>query len=76
MLARTKLSSIETRISKALIDFNVSHKELITIIDEKENYRKLKEDIRLIKSQRNDTEKDELNEEDEITETNESITEN
>ena len=35
MLARTKLSSIETRISKALIDFNISHKEPITIIDKR-----------------------------------------
>ena len=36
MLAKSKLNSIETLISQALIDINVSHKEFITILKEKD----------------------------------------
>ena len=50
MLAIIKLSSIETVISQALIDLQVNHEEYKTIINEEENYRKLNEDIRLMKS--------------------------
>ena len=59
MLGRSKLNSIETLTSKALIDYEISHEEYQTIINEEENYRKM-EDIRMMKSQRSD----ELNEED------------
>ena len=46
-------------MSKVLIDSEISHKEYATIINEKEKYRRLKEDTRM-KSQRNDAEKDKL----------------
>ena len=38
MLAKNKLSSIETLVSQALIDMEISHKELITILKEKYKY--------------------------------------
>ena len=56
-LARSKLSSIETLISQALIDLQISNKEFKTIVDEKEKYEKMKENIRMIKSQKVDAKK-------------------
>ena len=53
MLARSKLNSIETMISRALIDSEICHQEYTKIINEEEKCRKLKEDI----SQRSDAEK-------------------
>ena len=35
MLARGKLNSIESKISEALINNEISHKDFITIINEK-----------------------------------------
>ena len=35
MLAKSKLNSIETLISQALIDMEISHKEFVTILKEK-----------------------------------------
>ena len=60
MMPRSKLNSIETMMSKVLIDSEISHKEYATIINEEEKYRRLKEDTRMVKSQRNDAEKDKL----------------
>ena len=51
MLARSKLNSIEGKISEALINNQISHEDFITIINEERNYRKLKESIRMIKGQ-------------------------
>ena len=50
MLARSKLNSIESKISEALISNQISHEDFI-IINEERNYRKLKESIRMIKGQ-------------------------
>ena len=36
MLAKSKLSSIETLISQAIIDMDISHEEFITILNKKE----------------------------------------
>ena len=49
MLARSKLNSIETQIYQALLDLEISHEEDKSIIDEEENTRRLKENIRMIK---------------------------
>ena len=38
MLAKSKLNSIETLISQALIDLNISHEQFITILKEKDTY--------------------------------------
>ena len=50
MLAKSKLNSIETLKSQALIDLEISHEEFKTIVNEKEKCEKMKEDIRMIKS--------------------------
>ena len=42
MLAKNKLNSIEALISQALIDMEISHKEFITILKEKDKYEKIK----------------------------------
>ena len=39
MLARSKLSRIESKISEALINNQISHEDFITIINEEINYR-------------------------------------
>ena len=46
MLAKSKLNSIETLISQALIDMEISHEEFITILKEKDKYDKMKENVR------------------------------
>ena len=51
MLARSKLNSIESKISEALTNNQISHENFITIINEERNYRELKESIRIIKGQ-------------------------
>ena len=42
MLAKSKLNSIETLISQALINMKISHEEFVTILKEKEKYEKMK----------------------------------
>ena len=37
MPARSKLNSIESKISKALIDNEISHEDFTTILNEKQN---------------------------------------
>ena len=51
MLARSKLNSIEGKISEALTNNQISHEDFITIINEEKNYRELKESIRMVKGQ-------------------------
>ena len=46
MLAKSKLNSIETLISQALTDMEISHEEFITILKEKDKYEKMKENLR------------------------------
>ena len=46
MLAKSKPNSIETLMSQALIDFDISHEEFKTIANEKEKYEQMKESIR------------------------------
>ena len=50
MLAKTKSNSIETLISQALIDLEISFEEFNTIVNEKEKYEKMKEDIVMMKN--------------------------
>ena len=63
MLARSKLNSIESKISEALINNEISHEDFMTIINEEKKYRELKESIRMMNSQRSDAEKNNLIEE-------------
>ena len=49
-LAGSKLNIIETLISQALIDFDISHEEFSKIIYEKNNYEQIRDKIRSVKS--------------------------
>ena len=49
MLVKSKLNSIETLISLALVDLETSHEEFKTIVNEEEKYEGM-EGIRMIKS--------------------------
>ena len=42
MLTRSKLNSIESKISEAMINNEISHKDFMTIINEEKQYRELK----------------------------------
>ena len=57
MLARSKLNSIESKVSEALINNEISHEDFMIIINKEKNYRELKESIRMMNSQRSDAEK-------------------
>ena len=46
MLAKSKLNSIETLVSQALIDMEISHEEFVTILKEKDKYEKMKNNLR------------------------------
>ena len=46
MLAKSKLNSIETLVSQAPIDMEISHEEFITILKEKDKYQKMKKNVR------------------------------
>ena len=45
MLVKSKHNSIESLISQALDDIDMSHKEFIGILKEKDRYEKMKENI-------------------------------
>ena len=47
MLAKSKLNSIETLVSQALIDVEISH-EFITILKNKVKYKKMKQNVRTV----------------------------
>ena len=46
MLAKSKLNSIETLISQALIDLDIRHEEFIRILKEKGKYKTMKGNLR------------------------------
>ena len=76
MLARSKLNSIESKISEALMDNEISHEDFETIIDEEKKYRELKESIRMMNSHRSDVERVSLIEEGKKIDINEVIKRN
>ena len=57
MLARSKLNSIESKISEALLNNKISHEDFMKILNEEKKYRELKQKIRMMNSQRSDAEK-------------------
>ena len=63
MLARSKLNSIKSKISEALIKNEISHEDFMTILNEEKKYRELKESIRMMNNQRSDVEEISLIEE-------------
>ena len=46
MLTKSKVNSIETLISQALIDQDISYEEFITILKEKDRYEMTKDNLR------------------------------
>ena len=57
ILARSKLNSIESKISEALINNEKSHEDFMTIINKEEKCRELKESMKMMNTQRSDSEK-------------------
>ena len=48
MLAKSKLDSIETLVSPAMIDIEISHEEFNAIIGEKQKCKRMKENVRIL----------------------------
>ena len=46
MLAKSKLNSIQTVISQALIDMETSHEEYTTILKDKDKYERMKDNLK------------------------------
>ena len=70
MPARSQINITKTLISQALIDLEIGHEEYKAIINEEEHYRRLKENIRMMRSS------DELNgKEDQKNESNKTFRE-
>ena len=46
MLGKSKLNSIETLTSQALIDLDISYEEFVRILKEKDKYEKMKKKLR------------------------------
>ena len=49
MLAKSKLNSIETLMSQALIDLDISHEEFKTVSNKKEKYEQMKKVLEIKK---------------------------
>ena len=49
VFAKGKLNSIETLVSQALTDMGISHEEFVAILNEKDKYEKMKQEITTIK---------------------------
>ena len=45
-MAKSKLNSIETLVSQVLADMEITHQEFVTILKEKDKYKKIKENLR------------------------------
>ena len=46
MLAKNKVNDIDTLISQALTDVDISHEEFVTILKEKDRYEMMKDNLR------------------------------
>ena len=57
MLATSKLNGIESKISKALADNEISLEDFEIVINEEKKNRELKESSRMMNSQRSDAQK-------------------
>ena len=49
MLAKSKLISIETLVSQALIDIEISHEGFAMILKERDKYEKKKENVKIFR---------------------------
>ena len=57
MLARIKLHGIENKISESLINNEISHENVMAIINEEKKCREPKESITMMNSQKGEIEK-------------------
>ena len=46
MLTERKLNSIETLVSQALVDMEISHEEFVAILNERDKYEKMKKKLK------------------------------
>ena len=76
MPARSKLNSIESKISEALINNQISHEDFMIVINKENKNPELKKSIRKMNSQRSDVEKVRLFEEGKKININEVIKRN
>ena len=60
MLAKSKLNIIETLVSQVLIDMETMHEEFVTILNEKDKYEKMKENLKNV-SEKEDMRLDSVN---------------
>ena len=60
LIAQSYLNSVGNIISKALTDNEFGHEEFKTIMNKEDKYCNLKENIRMIRSQRSNEERDKL----------------
>ena len=51
ILARSKLNSIESKISEVLINDEISHEDFMRILNDEKKYQELKESVRMMNSQ-------------------------
>ena len=51
LLAKSRLDSIETLVSQALIDMEITHEKFVTTLGEKNKYEKMKENLRNVNEQ-------------------------
>ena len=58
MLAKSKLHYLETLVSQALLDMEISHEEFNVTIRKKEKYERMKENVKAVseRSSANETE--------------------
>ena len=54
MLDRSKLNSVESKVSEVLINKEISHENFMIIINEEKIHQELKGSIRMMNSQRSD----------------------
>ena len=76
MLARSKLNSIESKISETSINDEISYESSMTIVNKEKKYGELNESIRMMISQRSNVEKINLVEEGKKIDMNEVIKSN
>ena len=46
MLDKSKFNSIETLVARGLIDVEISHEYFVTILNERDKYEKMKENLK------------------------------
>ena len=57
MVAKSKINSVESKISEALTNNEISYKNFMIIINEETKYRELKESAKMMNTQRSDVKK-------------------